>query len=281
MHEINSIDESFDLKRASDYHLSIQVGLDGFSFCTLDIHRKRYIVFRHIPIIAGKSQFLTRKVESIFDQVEELNSCYHSVSVNYSTNEATLIPKEYSTSVHLSKIEEFTFEIGRNEEARADMIHGMNYMIGYSYPKDLVSFLNRKYTDFEFRHQSVPILSSLQNQRNEKKNTILIDFETKYFRIIVLQGTQISLYNSFYFKNESDFLYYILNVCHTLHIDPELDEILISGLVADDSEYVRQLKKYLGNIQFLKPCSEFSYGSIFEKVQKHQFASLLNTYSCV
>jgi len=76
-------------------------------------------------------------------------------------------------------------------------------------------------------------------------------------------------------------MYYILNVCHSLQIDPELDEILISGFVADDSGYVKQLKKYHGNVQFLKPSARFNYGNIFEKVQKHQFVSLLNSYKCV
>src|SRR5665811_1617082 len=104
MHEINSIDETFDIKLASEYHLSIQVGLDGFSFCILDIHRRKYIVFQHIPLIVGKLQFLSKKVESIFDQDEKLNASYQSVSITYSTNNATLFPKEYSEQANLLKI---------------------------------------------------------------------------------------------------------------------------------------------------------------------------------
>ena len=144
-----------------------------------------------------------------------------------------------------------------------------------------MTLLNRKFTDFHFRHKSIPLLKSLLSQRTEKKNTLLINFEKKYIRMIALKGMQISLYNSFYFKNESDFLYYTLNICHNLQFDPERDEIMIGGYVADDSSYVRQLKKYISNVQFLKPSPDFSYGNIFEKVQKHQFISLLNSYPCV
>jgi len=89
------------------------------------------------------------------------------------------------------------------------------------------------------------------------------------------------LYNSFYFKNESDFLFYTLNICHNLHFSAERDEIIIGGFVADDSAYIRQLRKYISNIQFLKPLVGFNYGNIFDKVQKHQFVSLLNSHSCV
>ena len=144
-----------------------------------------------------------------------------------------------------------------------------------------MTFLNRKYTEFKFMHKSIPLLSATNNQRNEKKNTLLINFENKYIRMIAIRGSQIDLYNSFYFKTETDFLYYTLNIWHSLQFDPERDEILIGGFVADDSSYVRQLKKYISTIHFLKPSIDFSYGSLFDKTQKHQFISLLNTYLCV
>ncbi len=280
MHEQNFVDESFDIKLASGYHLSIQVGLDGFSFCILDVLRNKYLAFRHIPLIVGKLQFLTRKVETIFEQEDKLNAAYQSVTVYYSTHKATLVPKDYSSAAHFGKLAELTNDLSRNEEVRADPIPGFNYELVYCCPKDLISFLNRKYTDFHFRHKSIPFLGSALEQRNEKKNTVLINFEKKYIRVIVIIGMQISLYNSFYFKNELDFLYYTLNICQSLQIDPVLDEIMISGFVADDSGYIRQLKKYQGNVRFLKPAIGFSYGKIFEKTQRHQFISLLNSYTC-
>lgn len=280
MHEINLVDESFDLKRASEYHLSIQLGLDGFSFCILDISRNKYIVFRHIPLIVGKLQFLARKMETIFEQEDKLNAVYQSVSVSYSTNKATLVPKEFSDQIDPEKVAGFTNELSRSEDVRADDIPGFNYQLVYSYPKELMAVLQRKYTEFQFRHKSVSLIGAAQNQRDEKKNTLLINFEKKYIRAIAIKASQISLYNSFYFKNESDFLYYTLNICHSLQLDAERDELLIGGYVADDSGYIRQLKKYIGTIQFLKPSLGYGYGNIFDKIQKHQFISLLNSYPC-
>jgi hypothetical protein len=281
MHEINWIDESFDLRLASEYHISIQIGLDGFSFCILDTRRNKYVVFQHIPLIIGKLQFLSRKIETIFDQEEKLNASFKSVSITYSTNKATLVPKEYSESSNFLKIASISSDLSRNEEISANDLPGFSYQLIYSYPKDLMSLLNRKYTDFSFRHKSIPLIATAVDQRTEKKNTLLINFEKKYIRMIALKDMQIDLYNSFYFKNESDFLYYTLNTWQSLQFDPERDEILIGGYVADDSGYIRQLKKYISNIRFLKPSSDFNYGNTFEKIQRHQFVSLLNTYPCV
>ena len=281
MHEINFIDETFDLKRAAEYHLSIQVGLDGFSFCILDILRKKFIVLQHIPLIIGKLQFLPKKTEEIFDQEEKLAASYQSISVTYSTNKATLLPTAYGNTELVARIAELTNEISTNEEIAVNDLPRFNQQLIFSYPKELKTLLNRKFTEFSFMHKSVPLLDLAVNQRDEKKNTLLINFEKQYVRMIVLKDMQIALYNSFYFKNESDFLYYILNICHTLQIDPQRDELLIGGYVADDSGYIRQLKKFVSNIYFLKPSIGFNYSNTFDKVQKHQFVSLLNSFQCV
>jgi hypothetical protein len=281
MHELNLVDKSFDLKFTSEYHISIQAGLDGFSFCILDVRKNKYVALRHFPLIVGKPQFLSKKIETIFEEEDKLNASYQTVSITYSTNKATLIPKVFAIPDQVHQFADFTNELNRNEDVLTDDLPGLNYQLIYSYPKELISLFNRKYSEFKIRHKSVPFLLSALNQCNEKKNTVLINFEKKYVRLIVLKGLQLTLYNSFYFKNESDFLYYTLNICHSLNIDPEHDEIMIGGYVADDSSYVRLLKRYLSNVIFLKPSSDFDYGNFFDKVQKHQFISLLNTYQCV
>lgn len=281
MHEINLVDHSFDLKRTSEYHLSIQLGLDGFSFCILDIHKNKYVVFQHIPLIVGKAQFLPKKIEALFEEEEKLNSTFNSVSITYSGINATLFPKEFSGASYPLKLAALTSEPSRIEEIRTEDIPGFNYQIVYSFPRPLINLFNRKYTEFRFRHKSIPLLATVLDQRNEKKNTLLINFEKKYIRAIALKGNQIVLYNSFYFKNESDFLFHTLNVWNNLQFDAERDEILIGGFVADDSSYIRQIKKYISNVVFLKPSEDYHYGNLFERTQKHQFVSLLNTYPCV
>jgi len=253
MHEIKVVDESFDLKFATHYDISIQVGLDGFSFCILDVHQNKFVYFRHIPLIVGKLQFLVRKIETIFEQEEPLNATFRQTFINYSTNKSTLIPKEYSELSQIHQITDLTNQINRVEEIGTNALPGTNYNLVYCYPKELISLLNRKYTGFHFRHKSIALVNSALNQRNTKKKSLLINFEKKYIRMVAFGSTGILLYNSFYYKTETDFLYYTLNICQSLSLNSENDEILIGGYVADDSNFIRLLKKYFNNVHFLKP----------------------------
>jgi hypothetical protein len=280
MHEINWTDDAFDVKQASDYHLSLQIGLDGFSYSILDTRMNKYLVFQHIPVIVGKAGFLSRKIETIFEQDEKINASFKSVSITFSTNQVTLIPKEFSDNPDTSKIALFVNELSRTNELHTDDIPGFNYQLISVCPKELRITLNRKYTDFKFRHKSIPLIQTTVAQRDEKKNTLMINFEKKYFRVVAFNNLQITLYNSFYYKNESDFLYHTLNIWQNLRFDPLRDEILIGGFVADDSTFIKQLRKYVSNIRFLSPMEGFNYGNLFSRIQKHQFVSILNTYSC-
>lgn len=281
MHELNLVDHSFDLRLTSEYHLSIQLGLDGFSFCILDLLRQRYLVFRHVPFVVGKPQFLPQKAEAIFNEDEKLNAGYKSVSVIYSTTQATLVPREFSDGPDLQKISALESNSTRTEALRTENIPGLNYQLVYQVPRELLSLLNRKFTEFRFCHKTSTLWSTFMAQRSEKRNSLLVNFEKKYLRIIAVKDAELVLYNSFFYKNEADFLYHTLNVWHTLRFDAERDEILLGGFVAEDSAYIRQIKKYISNVLFLKPFSDYDYGGLFEKSQKHQFVSLLNSYSCV
>ena len=281
LQEISWTDDSFDLKNAGDYHLSIQIGLDGFSYCILDTRINKYLAFQNIPLAVIKPQFLSRKTESVFDRDERLGALYKSVSVTFSTNKVSLLPREYIKESQVEKIASFVNEVTRIEEQHSDPLLDFGYLLVSSYPKELMGVLKQKFAEFTFMHKSVPLIQSVAAQRDEKKNTLLINFERKYVRMIAFKNGQISLYNSFYFKNEADFLYYTLNIWQNLLFDPQRDEVLVGGFVTDESGYLKQLRKYVSNIRFMKPAEGFNYGSLFNKIQKHQFISLLNTYSCV
>lgn len=281
MVELNVVDSSFDLNKTSNYHISIQIGLDGFSFCVLDVFRNKYILLRHIPLIVGKSQFLSKKVESIFDMEEILNNEFKSVSISYSTNKSTLIPKEYTGTNLCDQIASLTTNIERFEDFKADNIPGTEYKIIYFYPSELISLLNRKFTQYTFTHKSVPLLFSINNQDSGKSNNIILNFEKKYIRVIAFKNERMVFFNSFFYKNETDFLYYILNTLLSINSSPEKDEIFIGGFISSESNYIRQLKKYFNKITFLKPAGDYNFGNFFNKTQAHQFVSLFNTYKCV
>ena len=281
MQDIAYIDETFDLNYTSEYHLSIQLGLDGFSFCVLDTIQKKYVALQHHSLIASKSQFLAQKVKAIFDSEEKLNQHYKSVLVDFSTQKATLVPDAFFDSRHALQLLSTNFDTERNEQACTCRLDGFDQVLVFAYPQDLNDFFQARFTDYQLRHKSCSLIQTALEQSHTDRKTLIIHFEKKFFRIIVLNRDRIDLYNSFYYKTEADFLFHTLNICKQLDIDAENDEILIGGFTGSDSSFVRQLRKYFLQIRFLKPTQALYYSYTLSKTPEHYFATLLNSYTCV
>ncbi len=279
MHEISLIDETFDLNFSSEYNLSIQVSLDGFSFCILDKLQKKYVVLQHYPLIVGKIQFLSKKIEAIFEQEPKLQATYKGVNITYSTNKSTLVPTEFFDERQTKEVLQRLHEIDRCEDIEVSPMKSIGQYIVYAYPKDIRELFNAKFSSYTLKHKSVALIATVLKEKNSK-NSILLNFERKYFRMIVFKNEKIEFFNSFYYKNEFDFLYYTLNVCSQLNLDPEKDELLIGGYMAPDSPYIRQLKKYWASIRFLTPDPDYFYSYTFDRIPQHYFVSLLNSIEC-
>ncbi len=280
MHEISYVDETFDLNFIIEYHLSIQVSLDGFSFCILDTIQKKYVLLRHFPLSVKKPQFLTGKVRDIYETEEVLNKGFKSVSISYNDPKATIVPSSFSDETHLQQIINLNQFHERNEETASCRIKSFLQDIVFSYPEELRTFFDSKYSEYHFFHSTYPLLNATIQQKGKAGKTIVLNFSKKYFHIIFIEK-DIRLFNSFFYKTENDFLYHTLNICKNLEFDAEKDEVLVGGMVAGDSDYIRQLKKYLLHVNLLKPDQDFHYSYTFEKTPGHYFSELFNSYKCV
>jgi len=279
MHEISYVDETFDLNFNLEYHLSIQVSLDGFSFCILDTVQKKYVLLRYIPLTVKRQQFLTEKVREIYESEEILNKNFKSVAIAYNSQKATVVPSDFADQGKSKSLFELNQETERNEEIGSSKIGIFNQEIYFSYPQELRSFFDSKYAEYRLFHNTYPLLNAAIQQKGKAQKTIVLHFSKKYFQIIEI-GEDIRLFNSFFYKTETDFLYHTLHICKNIDFDAEKDELLVSGFVAGDSDYIRQLKKYLIHINILKPDQDFHYSYTFEKTPGHYFADLFNSYKC-
>ena len=279
MHEISYVDETFDLNFISEYHLSIQISLDGFSFCVLDTVQKKYVLLQHFPLAVKKACFLTGKIRDIYNKEEVLSKQFKSVFVGYNDQKITIVPAPFTEKKQLSDIISLNQPFEKNEEVISCRIKSFSQDLVFSFPQELRTFLDSKYPEYRFFHSAYPLLNAVVQQKGKALKTLVLHFSKKYFHIIFLEK-DIRLFNSYFYKTETDFLYHVLNVCKNLGFDAEKDEVMIGGTVAGDSDYIRQLKKYLLHVRMLKPDQDFHYSYTFEKTAGHRFSALFNSYQC-
>lgn len=279
MHEVNVVDPSFDLGRTSQYYLSIQLGLDGFSFFIVDTFRNACVAFRHAPVVVEKPHFLYRKVENLL-QDEKLRNPFKKVLVVYSSSSSVLVPTVFSELANAEELEAVADFSDRHGAKITEPLPGLNYQLSYSVPHDLQVFLRNQYVNMEMQHRAVPLLSCFNRCRQLKRNSLLIHFDKKHVLLVGANDSKLLLFNTYFVKSEYDSLFYTLNAWRTLKFDAENDELFISGWVGSNSSFVNQIRRYLAQVSFLKPSTGLEYGKLFETVEAHQYVGLLETYQC-
>ena len=91
---------------------------------------------------------------------------------------------------------------------------------------------------------------------------------------------KIEFYNSFSYKDNSDIVYYILNILERFNLSNMLTEVYFSDDVENHDELFEFLNNYLNLIKFIHPSDQFIYSYIFDELHLTRFANLFNLALC-
>ncbi|MDZ7739863.1 MAG: DUF3822 family protein [Bacteroidales bacterium] len=91
MYEKELFDETLDINSTNNYEISIQLGLDGFSFCLLDNLRNRFVMFREYKL-PDREDAIARRMKEIADSDEFLSREYRKYRLVFNLEQSTIVP---------------------------------------------------------------------------------------------------------------------------------------------------------------------------------------------
>jgi len=277
--EISKIKKNnLDYSNLEENHLSIQLSLDGFSFCiynkvqqelvtlaTFQFHSNLITPYQHLAF-----------VEEIFEQEELLRYKYNSVSVSHFNNLVTQVPQPFFDKNNLSHYLQHTVKILENDFITYDKLKNSEIINVYIPFVNINNFLLDYYGSFEFKHSStILIVKLLSEYKNSDEDLCFVNVTNNNFEIIVLKNKKLTLYNCFNFKTKEDFIYYILFTAEQLNLNPEEFKLILLGDIEKDSELYAILFQYIRNVQFYLP-TNFSLYLAEDSISAHSHFTLLN-----
>lgn len=281
MYEFTFLDETLDINTTQSYHLSIQVSLNGFSFSILDTVRNKYVALKNYPLDKQKG-IPEDQLKDIFKKDEFLTRKYKSSSYFFITDKSTLVPSPLFNKDKIKEYLMFNHPLEERNKIFYNQIKNANTYTVYSIPVNICEILDKQFPGIKNYHQSVPFIEQiiLKNQSGEFDFSAFINITPGIFDIAVSQSKKLILYNQFCFKNENDFIYFVLNIFEQLKLNPEKTLLFLSGEITKTSKYYESLKKYIKSIRFEKRDNQFIYSYTFNQIPEHTFISLLNLYNC-
>ena len=280
MYEKELFDETLDINSTENYEISIQVCLNGFSFCLLDTLRNKFVMFREYKL-NGRETDLTKQVEEIIYKDDFLERKYHAYRLVYVFERNTLVPSglfdpavknEYFTLNH--NLEE-GYTISNNKLNEPDSL------LLFDLRKDLHYLLIKSFPDSSLSHHIKPLLfSAFHNSSQKAGKFVQVNIEDTFFNLLVVENTKLEFFNTFRYRNSSDILYYMMLTMKQLEIGKETT-INLSGNIELNSELHINIMRYASTVKFVKPEGSWSLSYVFDSLEIHKYGNLFNIVSCV
>jgi len=242
--------------------LSIQVSLNGLSFCALSKDEKRIVFFRDILFSRklNPAQVL-QQIEKQYEQEPFLSSGNPEVIVLFSNELYSLVPTEFFEEENASEYLKYNTKILETDYVAKDDIVSAEIVNVYIPYTNINNFFFDRYGEFEYRH-SVSVLAEefqIQNRFQKEGTRVYLNCFPGGYDLLVYQQGKLILANSFNCNSREDFIYYLLFCAEQLDLDPSSFELILLGRIRENSDYYEIAYTYVKEIKFLQS----SFGYIF------------------
>ncbi len=278
---ITLFDETLDIHFSGQYHVSIQLSLDGFSFCVLNTTTDKYIGYRHYTIQPNMlpDKYLER-VEEILEKDDFLQHPFKSVYALFVNRKVSLVPADFFQAQKIRDFYEENHRLEPLDELHYRTIGASSIMSIFAIDNQVANLLIKYLKRVRFYHQALPgIENGLAASKNTSKDLLLVDVHYRFFDLAWFQQGRLKIYNSFYFKELEDILYYCLQLVQENKLDTGKTILNVSGAV-EQGKFEKLFSPYLKDIEFKQGCPRFVYSYRLKEIPAHQLANLYTLYSC-
>lgn len=282
MVEFEFLDETLDINSTESYHLSIQIGLGGLSFCILDGIQKKYVAIKNYP--SQTQQGIPMDwLESVLQYDPFLNRSYKSVTTCFVNERCTMVPDPLFKKENLEDYVQFNLHLETSETILYHRLNRAESWCLFPIPNDMFHRLQQQFPNIQILHHSIPLLDYvLRSQKNgDQQHTVHVNLHPAIFDLAATSTKSLEVYNCYPYKHVNDVMYFVLNVFEQLHISPTETQLILSGKVTRQSSLYENLRRYIKNIDFAKRNRDYTYSYTFGKLPEHAYLNLLNLYPCV
>lgn len=263
------------------FKMSIQVRLNGFSFCILNCSTNKIDWYKKIDLGSEKSPVeILKEIEKLYEEETPLQNEFQEVIVLFSNNLYTIVPESLFIEEEASTYLKFNTKILKTDVVAHDIVDRelVNVYIPYT---NINNYFFDKYGEFEFKHNISVLIEAALARDNESGNAqVYLNDYSNYYDLVVVKDNKLLLANTFMYDTKEDFIYYLLFTAAQLKIEPSEFNLWLLGDISKDSDNFSIAYTYIKNIEFLIPA--FNFNSELEKSETfHREAfSLLKTLKC-
>ena len=249
--EINNPENTLD-----SYHkLSIQVSLNGLSFCVFDTIGSNIPLSRHLDFGKELSPYeIQKELKELLNENKVQDFQFNEVVVIHRNNLFGLVPKALFNKEELPNYLKFNAKILANDLIAYDEIDSYDMVNVYVPFVNINNFIYDLFGEFEFKHNGTVLVEALLNTHSNGKEPICyVHVSEQQMDITVLSQKKLLFYNSFRFITKEDFIYYLLFTLEQLQLDTETVKLRLFGAIEESDEIYSICYEYIQHLSIFIP----------------------------
>lgn len=235
--------------------LSIQVSLNGLSFCVFDSVSNKIIKTQNQVFEQTLNPYqLLKELKQMLNKYQLTTQKFTEVVVVHRNQLFGLVPKPLFDENELANYLKFNTKILANDHLAFDEIDSHDMVNVYVPFVNINNYIYELYGEFTYKHNGTVMAESLLKGQSKAINPICYVYVLEnQMDVTILDQKQLVLFNSFTFHTKEDFLYYLLFTLEQLKLSTETIPLKLFGDVEEDDELYKLCYKYVKNISIFVP----------------------------
>jgi hypothetical protein len=259
--------------------LSIQVNLNGLSFCILN---------RSTNTIEFLNNILFRNKLNPFDVLNRLKTelsansvfsdTFDTVTVIHQNELSTLVPKKLYDENNKADYLKFNTKILKTDFITQDDIaanESVNVYIPYI---NINNYIFETFGEFIYKHSSTVLIDAVMQKTSYDNANVYLHVNSSMIEISVTENGQLQLFNVFEYHSKEDFIYYVLFVFEQLKLNVETTIVHLSGTIDKNDELYNLLYTYIRHVEFEKLNFSYNFSENIDVDKLHHHYLILNTF---
>ncbi|MDR2383884.1 MAG: DUF3822 family protein [Prevotellaceae bacterium] len=222
-----------------NYRLSIQVSLNGFSFCIYDPGKQKHVVLKQFAYSQNIVDYdiWVEEVNRIADRViDNLATVETPVKCLFTSRKNTLVPKSIFLKNNLKSHLSFFFQLDELDEIHYKYIPEIEAYCCFALPSPIVSKIISRFGRTEFYNQAYLVIRRVNNYKTGM-NVVFCD---NFMNISIFRDNKLILDNSFEIFDIKDIIYFISAISDKF--DLKDIPVYMSGNISNSE--IKKLKKF-------------------------------------
>ncbi|QLG46473.1 DUF3822 family protein [Costertonia aggregata] len=240
----------------SDYQkLSIQVSLDGLSFCVLDTIGNTILASERIIFDNELNPYgIQKELKGLFNQHDLKNTPLSEIVVIHKNTLFSLVPKSLFDENELANYLKFNTKLLANDHLDYDEIENYDVVNVYVPFVNINNYIYELFGEFEFKHHSTVLIETLlNNHSNGNEPVCYVHVSKRQFDVTVISQKKLVFHNTFEYTTREDFIYYLLFTLEQLNLDTETVPLKLFGAVEEGDSIYNICYTYVKHITIFIP----------------------------